>query len=510
MKLETKFDFDKLNYNTDNKVHCLISATAPKVKWEKERKPVNLVVLLDVSTSMMGAKLDYTKKSAMKLVDHLGSGDKLSIVTFSHVVTTLFEPTLMTQVNKDRFKAEIEKLYSSGSTNFSGALTQGLELAAMIQTDCRVIMFTDGEPTAGCTNLEQILELMKSNQKANTTVSAFGYGDKHDSAFLTRLAELGKGNYSYIKNPDDALAAFAVELGGLLSCHAQNLVFTIMPKDNIKIEQVLTDIDVEELDGGAIRISLPDIYSEETKHLVLEVKVDKQKQALPRAVTLLDVELKYESIESKKKETESAKAKVSFVKEADAQKAANQEVLDQLALVRIGKAQKVAQASALRGDFITAQAAFMDLDLNGVSENIQGYASTSCSFVADSMSYTANKHELNASMSAAKGGRGTSTLTRRMYRNNSAQDELERAFMKDDTGTLKKDDTGNTFTLPVNSDGSVKLSGDVTMAQGPLDPNMNVVINTLAIPDPNIKITTAYLPTEEKKKLSKKRSDSRW
>ena len=500
MKLQTKFDYSKINYSIENTVHCLITATAPKVNWEKERKPVNLVIVLDVSTSMAGDKLEYTKKSAMKLVDHLSPSDRLSIVTFSHIVTPVFEPTLMTQGNKEKFKDAIGKMYSSGSTNFSGALLEGLNQASLVKENCRVIMFTDGQPTSGTCNLEQILEIMKSNIKPNTTVSAFGYGDDHDSAFLARIAEIGKGNYAYVKNPDAALSAFAIELGGLLSCYAQNLVFTVTPKKNVKIEQVLTDVDVEELKDGAVKITLSDIYSEEAKNLVLEVKVSKQSQTLPREVTLLDVELKYDSTESKKKETQTAKAKVSFVKEADVQKESDKTVLDQLALVRLGKAQKLAKIYAEQGNYDLARATVQGVDLTGTSGNVYSWGSSMAGQVGSATAYFTNRHEINADIASNSSLRSTSLRSKSVYATTNAQDVMEKAFIDSEGAQLPV--SGGT----VQGGSPTQLGGDDALDVL----NSGMTLLNYAGATPTVKHAVLKVDPPEKKKLSKKRSDTQW
>jgi hypothetical protein len=51
--------------------------------------------------------------------------------------------------------------------------------------------------------------------RGEATVSAFGYGDDADQDLLRELSELGKGNYAHVQSPEEALTAFAHELGGL-------------------------------------------------------------------------------------------------------------------------------------------------------------------------------------------------------------------------------------------------------------------------------------------------------
>ena len=82
MRLESFFQFNKIQYDRDNELYGLVKATAPKVELKDDRKPINVIIVLDTSVSMAGNKLEQAKKSAMKFVDHLSPSDRLSIIQF--------------------------------------------------------------------------------------------------------------------------------------------------------------------------------------------------------------------------------------------------------------------------------------------------------------------------------------------------------------------------------------------------------------------------------------------
>lgn len=485
MNLVNKFDYSKVKYNQENSVNLMVSATAPKMDWKKERKPINLITAIDLSTSMGGSKIDYAKKSLMKLVDHLTSEDKLGIITFDSNVELISEPLLMTQENKDKLKQKIGDFYSKGWTNFSGAMIESLDYASKLDSDCRVLMFTDGCPTSGITDNDELIKLFKARISENTTLSTFGYGDDHDSEFLTKLAELGKGNYAYIKNPDDALSAFAKELGGLLSCYAQNLKFTITPKEGVEIMSVLSDVDSQE-EGKGVIIPIPDLYSEETRNFLFEVKLPKQKKSFPRETSVVDIKLEYDCLTEKSDKSKvklESVAKISYVKEADAQTDPDKEVANQLALIQVNVAQKQANKCALLGDFRGAKSAYDSVDLTYADDSVKEYAKETSSFYVDGVAYGANVHNVNASLSSARSGRASSTSTGRLYGSNSIQKDLVGSFEEE-----KKDDS--VLTLDPNQTFGGLPPTSVTLTPKPV----NVAL-------PKVK---------PKKSLTKKRSDSQW
>ena len=509
MNLTTKFDLSNVNYAQENVVNLLISAKAPKITL-KERKPVNIIKVIDVSGSMHGDKLGYAKKTTMKLIDHLSPVDSLGIVLFDGTVRVLSVPQKMTQEAKDKLKAEVLHISSGGSTNFAGGMIEGLRLAAKVDGDCRVIMLTDGQPTDGATTLEQLSDILRNNMAKNTSLSAFGYGSDHVSSLLTSLADVGKGNYAYIQNPDDALAAFARELGGLLSCYGQNLKFKLTANEGVKIREVLSDVNVEQI-GDEIKVSIPDLYSEETRHLLVELLLPIQKKVFPRPVLVAEVDLEYDDAQTGKPQKVQAKAKITYVRPADVKTDVDSEVATQLGIVRLHKAQIKAQEYAKSGNFAAAQDCFMNLDLERSGVEVQGARDQLSSYYVNSASFASNNHAINSAMYATKSGRSSGMRgmsLNKMSHDNSMQEELVRSFTQDQSGA------GGAGGQQLGSAGVVPSVGQSIIT----DPVMVQALAGLA----GVTVTTAQNPLttpvmavvkeeeDSEKKISKKRSTTEW
>jgi Ca-activated chloride channel family protein len=362
MKLDTqaRLTFDSVQFDKDTDAHLVVSLKAPKIDWQAKRPRVCIIPVIDISPSMMGQKLEYAKQSVLKLIDHLQPGDFCGVVAFGGEVFTVSKPVEVTQARKDELKAKVGQLGTNGSTNFSGGMCQGLELLnkgdlpdGMLK---RVIMFTDGMPNTGIAiKKEDIVRLLEA-QLGIATLSAFGYGTDADQELLADVAKTGKGNYAFIRNPEDALSAFAKELGGLLSTFAQNLSIVVAPHNGHTITATVSDVTAEE-DGKKVKVTLPDILSEEERHLVFAVKLDKQPNAFPRESSVFDVTIEYDMLDGaaqKTHQTEELKAKVQFVKEDDAQKKPTPEVDRIVGLAQLVQAQVEAEEHAKRGDYAGA------------------------------------------------------------------------------------------------------------------------------------------------------------
>jgi Ca-activated chloride channel family protein len=374
MKIDARLTFDKVRYDQDADAHLVLSLTAPALSVEEKRPPLCIVPVIDVSPSMEGPKLVYAKRSLIKLIDHLSANDYCGLVKFSHAAEIVAKPVRVTAEAKEDLKRKVGELTVSGSTNIADALLTGLSVAnnmdLSVEVITRVILFTDGSANTGvATTPEGILALVAPN-KGIASVSAFGYGADAQQNLLSDLAQKGNGNYAFVQNPDDALSAFGKELGGLLSTYATNLVLDLSPLVGHQITEVVSDVTVEDDDLGQVTIKIPDLLADETRNIVLAVKLKEQKNAFPREVNVFDVKVGYDVLDAncrKERKDLEAKAKVQFVKPGEEQTKADPELDKIVALAQIVRGQIEAEEHAKQGNFVQAQGI-----MRGVSGNISG------------------------------------------------------------------------------------------------------------------------------------------
>ena len=501
MKFISKFDFSQVQYDKTHTLNLLLQAKAPKIEVA-ERKPVNIIAVLDESGSMGGQKIEYVRKTLLKLIDHLTDQDTFGVVAFTTGVRCVCEPAKMSSEKKTRYKRDVGGLTAQSSTNLSGGLQMGYNLAAALDGPVRLIALTDGQANYGETNPDRLVSFIK-NRPANVTVTMFGYGEDHDSALLTDMAKAGDGNYCYVKNPDDALTAFARELGGLLSCYGQDLQFTVMPTEHAQILEVLSDVDVDTLDGGAVRIRIPDIYSEETRNIVVSVLVKEQPKVFPRDTAILDLELAWQDVQSASPH-HGAKmaAKVRFVREKDADKKADQEVRDQVGLCTVLRAQAAATKYAKCGDFYSASSTMDTLScaIQDCSDSVRGLGSTVGSYYSSPTAYASNMHNNSALRSATSRQRQSGGSSDAYFTTNSTQSSLVKDF----------NDTTSSASAVVDTS-QISLSDLVfTTGSGFNVTVSNGVGSALNTTDPGILNSQTDLSKSSQLNLSKKRSDREW
>jgi Ca-activated chloride channel family protein len=304
----------------------------------------------------------------------------------------------MTKENKNLAKDCVKKLSHHDMTNLSGAISMAIEKAVISDPTktSRIILLTDGLPTAGVCNKEALIQLAaKTNE--SVSISTFGYGDDFDAELMASLSKMGRGNNFYIKSDDECNKAFALELGGLLSMFGQNLKLTITPSGNMGFKEMLSEYKCEQKNGyrlltkSKIEIQIDDIYVGEKKHVLLTLEIPKATEAVcARATRVCDIALSYTDTETKKQETVSETAKLHYVKTDKVASEPNPEVQRQLVLLETVRLQKEAKEKADAGQFKEAQT---------ILAGAVNYINLNASYVPDSGVYASALNEMSSEFS---------------------------------------------------------------------------------------------------------------
>ncbi|KKN60311.1 hypothetical protein LCGC14_0533610 [marine sediment metagenome] len=515
MDTTVNFTHEKVRHDQDNEVHLVVSLKAPKKDWEKERPPICVFPVIDISQSMTGQKIEYAKRSAMKLVEHLQPGDFCGLAVFSDNAELVSPPMEMTQDKKTELKNKIGDLRPVWCTNFSGGMLMGLEQLnkADLPKDLlkRVIMLTDGQANTGVAKCRRtLLPLLESNLGA-VTMSCFGYGEDADQELLADLAKKGKGNYAFIQNPDDALNAFAKELGGLLSTYAQNIEIKVLAKNGHTINEVVSDVDTDG-DDKKVTIKLPEILSEEEQHVVIKTTLSEQSKALPRKLLAFDVKVSCDVVNKDgklEKVSDNLKAKMAFVKPGKEQKKADKKLDEIVALAQMVKVQIEAEEQAKRGDYSGAVASMGFISDNFATRGLEKYSTAADKLggkMRSKQAFTSSSSYLNSYKTAGRrayGASGMSADARNDFCGLVGESTMTNDAMKSTTDSFTVDDGADPDVV------SSKITIDIDT-----DPNPQWPITTSPAPDTTI-IITQTPPKKEKEKekkvssVTKKRS-KRW
>jgi Ca-activated chloride channel homolog len=173
----------------------------------RERPPLNLTLLIDVSGSMAPEnRLPLALQSFRMLVDQLNARDHVSIVVYAGAAGAVLEPTAGNE--RGRILGALDNLHAGGST----AGGEGLRLAyAMAERNFdrnavnRVIIATDGDFNVGIADPEQLTDFVERKRETGIYLSVLGFGGgNYNDLLMQRLAQNGNGVAAYIDTVNEA------------------------------------------------------------------------------------------------------------------------------------------------------------------------------------------------------------------------------------------------------------------------------------------------------------------
>jgi Ca-activated chloride channel homolog len=179
---------------------------SPRLKITKRYQvPRDLVLVLDTSGSMRGAKMEQARKALKYCLDNLGAGDRFCLINFATTVNR-YEDRLLPANAEQIAKAKkwVEDLEATGGTAINDALASALELRSNDEgRSYTVVFFTDGQPTIGETDVNKIVKNTLAKNTANTRIFAFGVGDDVNATMLDLLADKTRAVSTYVRPAED-------------------------------------------------------------------------------------------------------------------------------------------------------------------------------------------------------------------------------------------------------------------------------------------------------------------
>jgi Ca-activated chloride channel family protein len=194
--------------------------------FNEERKPANLVFVIDVSGSMSREdRLQLVKKSLRYLVDQLTPQDKVGIVVYGTSGRVILESTSIW--HREMIMQAIDRLYPEGSTNAEEGLRLGYEMASRNfdrRKTNRIILCSDGVANVGVTSPDELLNWIKGYADKGITLMTVGFGmGNYNDILMEKLGDKGNGHYAYVDGPEQARKIFIENLTGTLETIARDV-----------------------------------------------------------------------------------------------------------------------------------------------------------------------------------------------------------------------------------------------------------------------------------------------
>ncbi|MGE5184455.1 MAG: FHA domain-containing protein [Acidobacteriota bacterium] len=250
-----------------------IRVAAHATALERERAPLAVCLVLDVSGSMKGDAIAHVLKSCEMVAELLGPRDRLAIVTFADHAGVRCGLTALDDGGRAQVLAALRDIQADGATNMHAGLEAAAGLLVSASPELRRVMvvLSDGQPNRGLSSASELAAYVKTLRPLG--VSALGFGLHHDELVLTAIATAGSGRYAYVPDPIGArveLARAALAHGGIV---ADSLELKLRPAEGVELVRVVPAMQLRH-GGSGIAMSVGDVFVDESRVIAVELALD--------------------------------------------------------------------------------------------------------------------------------------------------------------------------------------------------------------------------------------------
>src|SRR5687768_7388162 len=171
-----------------------------------EELPINVILALDMSQSMVGERLEHLRAAGRAVLDGLRREDGAALLTFSHMVRL---PQALTR-EAGRVRQALDRVQPSGSTALVDGVYSAMTLAGSDAGRDLLLVFSDGLDTASFLTPARVLEAARRTDATVYSVSVRGSGP---SDFRRDLSEQTGGSTVEIATTTDLQKTFEIGRG---------------------------------------------------------------------------------------------------------------------------------------------------------------------------------------------------------------------------------------------------------------------------------------------------------
>ncbi len=173
--------------------------------------PRDLIIILDTSGSMDGPSIVQAKEALHFTLNRLTSKDRFNVIAFDSTTSAAFPVSQpVTAANMSVAKNFVDLQQADGGTEMMPALALALSEKPKEGRMRQIVFITDG-----AVGYEDQVLAQLSSRLGKNRVFTVGIGSAPNTYFMTKLAEFGRGTYSYISDVNQVNSAMSTLMAKL-------------------------------------------------------------------------------------------------------------------------------------------------------------------------------------------------------------------------------------------------------------------------------------------------------
>jgi Ca-activated chloride channel homolog len=186
-----------------------------RIAWRRDRKPANVMLVVDVSGSMeQENRLSNAKNGLGVFFDEVAPNDRLGLTSFSDQIKTLVPLEGRFHSVEPELRATVQTLSADGGTSVYDATAEALKDVRALDDETRInaiVVLTDGDDTDSNLGATDIIDLVSNQDDSAPHVRVFTIAYSADAAGAARYLKdiaTGSGGQAYTGSTEDIEAVY--------------------------------------------------------------------------------------------------------------------------------------------------------------------------------------------------------------------------------------------------------------------------------------------------------------
>lgn len=253
-------------------VFAVVDLDADRRADDVRRAPVAMALVVDVSGSMSGDKIEQARRAVLSTLAAMRDDDRIALVTYSDSARVV-QPLARAGDVRSYLEGVVPTLEPIAGTNIPAGLAAGAAALGDASDELvrRVVLVSDGRDGSG-QSLDAVANGVRLRADRGVTLSSLGVGSDYDDAYMSRVADAGRGNYEFLREGGQLRAFLGRELDAAARTNVDQAAVDLDLPDGWRVARAY---GVEpETHGRRVRLPVGAMSAGEHRRVVLDLAVD--------------------------------------------------------------------------------------------------------------------------------------------------------------------------------------------------------------------------------------------